>query len=370
MIKLILFALAAFFAFSFLTTTGDIHKHSYQTDWAFDDTHHWHSCSVNGCDKKNELAEHLWDNGSITTQATCSNDGVKTFTCSCGATKNEPIPASSAFHSIPEGEFACGICNVFFVENNEQLLTALSQDAAEINVVLKADVSLDVNAWDTLAMGTANTERITIDGNGAYTLTFNQLDSDWDNVILANEDATLTVKNATINNSGYNDGPWNRYDINFACNVELINVTSEKAIAIAKNAVLDNVTINESNDAYAIWARSGCNISINDLTVNSAGRGIKISDQYIAQADRAVSTITFSGNNKFTTVKKAAVLVGNTAGANITIKPEATVDLSGVSGDSTNLVWIDNGKQTESGEFYTDYATLVVVTGANCIVEP
>ena len=370
MLKLLFLTLAAFFAFNFLTTSGIIHEHVYQEDWVYDDTRHWHTCSVDGCKKKNGVAEHLWDDGVVTTNATCTTDGVKTFTCTCGATKTEQISASSDYHVIPDGEFACSNCNVFLVENDEQLLTALSQDKAEISVILKADVSLDVNAWDALALGTVNTEKITIDGNDTYKLTFNQLNSDWNNVILANESATLILKNTTINNAGYNNGPWIRYDINFACTVELTNVTSEKAIAIAKKAVLSDVTVNETIDAYAIWARSGCNISINNLTVNSAGRGIKISDQYIGQADRAVSSITFSGNNKFTTVKKAAVLVGNTAGAKVTVNAGATIDISGVTADTTNLVWIDNGKQPETGEAYTASAASVVVTGASCIVEP
>lgn len=32
-------------------------------------------------------------NGIVTTAATCTNDGVRTYTCSCGATKTEAIPA-------------------------------------------------------------------------------------------------------------------------------------------------------------------------------------------------------------------------------------------------------------------------------------
>lgn len=38
---------------------------------------------------------HIWDDGEVTTPASCKAEGVKTFTCTnhgCGATKTEPIP--------------------------------------------------------------------------------------------------------------------------------------------------------------------------------------------------------------------------------------------------------------------------------------
>ncbi|MBQ9879096.1 MAG: hypothetical protein IJM45_01545, partial [Clostridia bacterium] len=37
---------------------------------------------------------HKWDNGTVTTPATCEGDGVKTFTCECGETKTETILAN------------------------------------------------------------------------------------------------------------------------------------------------------------------------------------------------------------------------------------------------------------------------------------
>ena len=34
---------------------------------------------------------HAWDGGTVTTEATCGADGVKTFTCGCGETRTEAI---------------------------------------------------------------------------------------------------------------------------------------------------------------------------------------------------------------------------------------------------------------------------------------
>ena len=47
---------------------------------------------------------HHWDNGTVTTQATCTNTGVKTYTCTdsgCGETKTETIAALG--HSYNSG---------------------------------------------------------------------------------------------------------------------------------------------------------------------------------------------------------------------------------------------------------------------------
>lgn len=64
-------------------------------DWVDDangDTH-TRTCADPECGKTETVA-HSWDNGKETTAPTCTQDGVKTFTCSdCGATKTEAIEA-------------------------------------------------------------------------------------------------------------------------------------------------------------------------------------------------------------------------------------------------------------------------------------
>ena len=55
-----------------------------------------------------EPCSHLWDNGSTTTAATCTTDGVKTYTCrKCGETKTETIKATG--HKYLDGVcYNCG----------------------------------------------------------------------------------------------------------------------------------------------------------------------------------------------------------------------------------------------------------------------
>ena len=82
--------------------TKEIEKDS----WAISATgHSWGAWATDGADNhkrvcKNdeshfETAPHTWNEGVVTTKATCTTAGVKTYTCSdCGATKTEPIDAT------------------------------------------------------------------------------------------------------------------------------------------------------------------------------------------------------------------------------------------------------------------------------------
>ena len=87
------------------TKTEDIakleHSHTFSEEWSKDDTNHWHTCS--GCDELIDKEAHKWDDGKITTPATESAKGVKTFTCTvCGATKTEEIPHLAHTHKPSE----------------------------------------------------------------------------------------------------------------------------------------------------------------------------------------------------------------------------------------------------------------------------
>lgn len=74
--------------------------HTYGTDWESDnDDDHYHVCSV--CSDKADVTPHSYDNGVITTPATETTEGVKTYTCSvCHHTKTETVPKLSHTHSL------------------------------------------------------------------------------------------------------------------------------------------------------------------------------------------------------------------------------------------------------------------------------
>ena len=62
-----------------------------------------YKCSVCGETKdvtlSNPLGEHSWDNGKVTKEDSCTEDGEKTYTCTvCNTTKTEVIPATGHQH--------------------------------------------------------------------------------------------------------------------------------------------------------------------------------------------------------------------------------------------------------------------------------
>ncbi len=230
----------------------------------------------------------------------------------------------------------------------------------DIVIDLLDDATLDITAWsgekNALSIGTANTKSITINGNN-HTLNFNQKNSDWNNVATMNDAETkLVLNNMSITSSGYNNGPWNRHDINFNCAIELNNVTSDKALAFKNDATLNNVTVTDnSGDIYGIWISprvEGQNISIDGLTL-TAGRGIKVDDEYVDNPEKVTLDIA---NATFNTTKKAAILVKSKADTDITVGEK--VNIENVAADKTHAVWVDEDNANLYGLVSVEGATM------------
>lgn len=89
-----------------------------------DETYHKDVCSI--CNEEVSLT-HKWNNGVVTKEATCKEDGVKTFTCSaCNGTKTEVIPKHDN-HTYDSAEYIdenghkaiCSVCeNEVTVDHN------------------------------------------------------------------------------------------------------------------------------------------------------------------------------------------------------------------------------------------------------------
>lgn len=248
-----------------------------------------------------------------------------------------------------------------YTDNAGIVAEVLKSNTKTIDVTLTGDVEITADSgtqW-TNASGGAATETITIDGQGKYTLTFKHPDSDANHV--ATNGAELVLKNLNLTNSGYNNGPWNRHDIVFDCKVTLENVTSDTAIALGGTATMKNVTINETGDVYALWIKASVStVELDNVTINCPdGRAIAIKDEYVAESNRVAVQLNIK-DSKIVSAKKAAILVTNTAGATINA---SNVDISGVTKDTTNLVWVDNNPNYQN-------LTDVTVSGCTAIVEP
>ena len=107
--------------------------HTFSSDWSNDADYHWHAASC-GHDVVDGKSLHSWDDGTITNQASCTETGIITYTCTvCGQTKTEIIPVVP--HQWTEGvvvisathttdglmRFECTVCGA----TREETLPAL-----------------------------------------------------------------------------------------------------------------------------------------------------------------------------------------------------------------------------------------------------
>ena len=84
--------------------------HSFGSWTKVNDKTHKHTCSY--CQTE-ETAKHNWDSGKVTKEASCKNDGVKTYTCqSCSAKKTEAIPQLDTHIYDNACDTTCNYCDV------------------------------------------------------------------------------------------------------------------------------------------------------------------------------------------------------------------------------------------------------------------
>ena len=262
------------------------------------------------------------------------------------------------WEDVEVNEIEVGKTNIY---SAEQLAEALTANVENIEVVLVNDIDLPISSLGQITggsgeykLGGENTKNITIDLNGN---TLNVTTTYWSNLGAKNADALITIKNGTMTSSQAS-GTWNSYDLCFSnCNYVIEDVVFEKAIALeGKNYTLKNVTINETHDYYAMWiSAKGQNVTIDGLTVNSDGRGIKIDEQYVGTPAHVTLNVA---NATFNTVKKAAIIVKSVEGATVTL---SNVDIANVAEDTEFAVWVDEDSAA--------YADKVVVNGGLCKVE-
>lgn len=300
--------------------------------------------TVNNSENFVELGSSVYPGNGYTANIINNTLGKDVNTHVIANPENQTVNVNGNVSVIAEGLTKDESGN-YTASSNTGIEAAMDLNEKNVTVVLNEDVTVDVTAWASLEFGGDKSETITIDGNGK-TLTFNHKNTDWSNIITAN-DAKLIIKNAHITNCGNNNGPWNRHDLNFACDVELTDVTSDKAIALKADGTLTNVTINDSNasDTYALWIQpngqtvtlNGCVIDMIDCT---DGRGITINDQYVGSPAKVTLNVS---NTTFKTEEKAAIIVKSTAGADITLD---NVDITAVVADAVNAVWVDADRST------------------------
>ena len=248
--------------------------------------------------------------------------------------------------------------------NEEHLVIDLV--GTQTKAMTPVEFQVPVGAWtEKYYFGGDKTRTITINANGNK-INFVHEDTDWNYIRMVNENAKWIINDATLTNSGANNGPWNRHDIRFYNAVELNNVTSDKAIALLNDGELNDVQISDvhptNSEAYGLWiTATGQTVSLNGVTITPAegkttDRAIKIGDQYVDSPAKVTLSVS---NSKFVAQKKAAILVTSPAGA--VINWGAGNDIKGIAADPINAVWVD--------EKYAQYDSEVKVEGASKVVE-
>lgn len=161
--------------------TETINATGHKYEWKHDETNHWQECSVcgntidkaahtfdtnncaedrtcNKCGFKKTAGEHSWNAGEVTTPATCTTDGVRTYTCKvCSETKTEPIKASG--HTVVEDAAKEPTCT-------ETGLTA-GKHCSVCNEVLEAQAVVPAKGH-SMTKTEAKAATCTEPGNNAY----------------------------------------------------------------------------------------------------------------------------------------------------------------------------------------------------------
>ena len=252
----------------------------------------------------------------------------------------------------------------------QALAAALTANEEDILVVLGADVDLPISSLGSQTSGSgeyklggADTKNITIDLNGK---TLNFTTSYMSAIGANNPDATITIKNGTVTSTGNSATTWNINDVTFAnCNYVIENVTFNKEVALTnagKSVTMNDVTINGTGDYYALWiSAKGQTVKVDNLKINTSGRGIKIDEQYVGAPAKVTLDIS---NSTFKTAKKAAIMVKSVEGADITV---SDIDISNVTADKVFAVWVDEDAKANADKVVVNGA-LMKVEGDNAVI--
>ena len=250
------------------------HRHSYAIK--FDQDYHWEECA---CGAVREKHAHVWTE-KVTTAATCTEAGEKTFTCVCGATKKEAIPATGHSWGEPEVTYAangqdgekvytCAVCNEIkkeaiawkfnlTVTSESTVDVTVGEDYTAVFTLPAAGSQVDASGV-TVEAKMKNVESLGVDGERSHSVTVNtgiqnvKVDlSSWLPNCYKFESATV---NATIG------GKACTYD--FAGNNGVITATTDtEAARAAWKELTSHITANTHEDDSFILVKNGSTLQI------------------------------------------------------------------------------------------------------------
>ena len=259
------------------------HTHTYSTTWTRNETHHWHNCTITGCEEKDGYAEHAFTNGD------CAVCGKKPATKELEYTLNVD---DKSYTVTGINQDVADI--VIAAEYNGKPVTGIDNFAFEENTAIKSVYIPDsvTTIGDYAFYGCSSLTSVTI-GNSVTTIGGSAFSGCSALTSITIPDSVTTIGNyafygcsalesVTIGNGittiGYRafDGcslQYNEYDN--AC--YLGNAGNPYVVLIkSTDTSITNCTINSKTKVICSWAFSGCsnltNIKIPDsvTTIDSS----------------------------------------------------------------------------------------------------
>lgn len=326
------------------------HRHSYAIK--FNDTHHWEECA---CGATRNKTEHTWGEHAVTKAATCTEAGTMTYTCVCGATKMEEIPATGHSWGKPAVTYAANgqdgkkvyTCTVCEETQEEEIawkfnLTVTSESIVDVTVgedytavfTLPAAGSQVDASGVTVKAKMKNVESLGVDGERSHSVTVNtgiqnvKVDlSQWLENCYDFESATV---NATIGGK--------ECTYAFAGNSGVITATADtEAARAAWKALTSHITAGAHEDDSFILVKNGSTLQIGsellcfeenvgDLKLNNFSEMAAL----IQNVQNHVKLEKVNDNKDIEIVLKAGTQLA--VGSSIaTLNEDATITITGVT---------------------------------------
>lgn len=324
------------------------HRHSYAIK--FDQDYHWEECA---CGAVREKHAHTWTE-KVTTEPTCTEAGEKTFTCVCGATKKEAIPATGHSWGKPEVTYAangrdgekvytCAVCSEskkeaiawkfnLTVTSESTVDVTVGEDYTAVFTLPKAGSEVDASGV-TVEAKMKNVESLGVDGERSHSVTVNtgiqnvKVDlSFWLKNCYGFESATV---NATIG------GKACTYD--FAGNNGVITATTDtEAARAAWKELTSHITANTHEDDSFILVKNGSTLQIGSelLCFEENADDLKLDNfsemaALIKNVQDHVKLETANDSKDIEIVLKAGTQLA--VGSSIaTLKGDATITITGI----------------------------------------
>ena len=328
------------------------HRHSYAIK--FNDTHHWEECV---CGATRNKTEHTWGEPEVTKAATCTEAGEKTFTCVCGATKKEAIPATGHSWGEPavtyaakgqDGEkvYTCTVCEGtkeeeiawkfnLTVTSASTVDVTVGEDYTAVFTLPEAGSQVDASGV-TVEAKMKNVESLGVDGERSHSVTVNTgihnvkpVLSEWLLKCYAFKSATV---NATIG------GKACTYD--FAGNNGVITATTDtEAARAAWKELTSHITADTHEDDSFILVKNGSTLQIGKekLCFEEGADDLKLNNfsqmgALIKKVQDHVKLETVNDNEGIKIVLKAGTQLA--VGSSIaTLKDDAIITITGIEMD-------------------------------------